>query len=137
MCTKGLIYTPTFVHMAVFRKYVLFLASGTGSLQKAPWSLNEQKIEVSYNVGISTISISSIPGKELAISCLSALLSGTPIMEVPASQFSEAQRLYQFQLDTCQSSSLLSSCSLRDQARIRAISSHPCASATILQPLPT
>ena len=77
----------------------------------------------------SSISISSIPGKELAISCLSALLSGTPIMEVPASQFSEAQRLYQFQLDTCQSSSLLSSCSLRDQARIRAISSHPCASA--------
>ena len=77
----------------------------------------------------SSISISFIPGKELAISCLSALLSGTPIMEVPASQFSEAQRLYQFQLDTCHSSSLLSSCSLRDQARIRAISSHPCASA--------
>ena len=74
----------------------------------------------------SSIPISSIPGKELAISCL---LSGTPIMEVPASQFSEAQRLYQFQLDTCQSSSLLSSCSLRDQARIRAISSHPCVSA--------
>ena len=77
----------------------------------------------------SSISISSIPGKEFAISCLSTLLSGTPIIEVPASQFSEAQRLYQFQLDTCQSSSLLSSCLLRDQARIRAISSHPCVSA--------
>ena len=54
MCTKGLIYTATFVHMAVFRAYVWFLASGTGSLQKAPWSLNQQKIEVSYNVGISS-----------------------------------------------------------------------------------
>ena len=77
----------------------------------------------------ASISISSIPGKDIATSCLSALLSGTPVLEVPASQFSKAQRLYQFQLDTYQSNLLLSSCSLRDQARIRAISSHSCASA--------
>ena len=51
------------------------------------------------------------------------------VLEVPASQFSKAQQFYQFQLDTYQSNLLLSSCSLRDQARIRAISSHSCASA--------
>ena len=76
----------------------------------------------------ASISISSIPWKDIA-TCLSASLSGTPVLEVPALQFSEAQRLYQFQLDTCQSNLLLSSCSLRDQARIRAISSHSCGSA--------
>ena len=45
------------------------------------------------------------------------------------SAISEAQRIFQSQLDVCQSNSLLSSCSLRDQARIHAISSHSCASA--------
>ena len=60
---------------------------------------------------------------------LSTLLSGTPIPEVPASRLSEAQRIFQFQLDICQFNSLLSSCSLHDQARIHAISSHTCASA--------
>ena len=77
----------------------------------------------------STITLSSIPGEELAIAHLSALLSGTSVPEVPDSQLSEAQRIFQSQLDACQSNSLLSSCSLRDQARIRAISSHSCASA--------
>ena len=77
----------------------------------------------------ASISISSIPGKDIATSCLSASLSGTPVLEVPASQFSKAQQFYQFQLDTYQSNLLLSSCSLCDQARIRAISSHSCASA--------
>ena len=72
---------------------------------------------------------SSISGKELTISPLSGLLSGTPVLELSASQFSEVQWLYQYQLDTCQSRSLLSSCSLHDQARIRAVSSHSCASA--------
>ena len=76
-----------------------------------------------------SITLSSIPGKELAITCLSASFSGTPVPEVPASQLSEAQRIFQSQLDACQSNSLLSSCSLRDQARIRTISSHSCASA--------
>ena len=75
----------------------------------------------------ASISISSIPGKDIATSgCLSASLSGTPVLEVSASQFSKAQQFYQFQLDTYQSNLLLSSCSLRDQARIRAISSHSC-----------
>ena len=46
-----------------------------------------------------------------------------------ASQLSEAQRIFQLHLNTCQFNSLLSSCSLRDQARIHAISSHTCASA--------
>ena len=70
-----------------------------------------------------------IPGEELAVTHLSTLLSGTPVPEVPACQLSEAQRIFQFQLDVCQFNSLLSSCSLRDQARIRAIFSHACASA--------
>ena len=48
---------------------------------------------------------------------------------MPASRLSEAQRIFQFQLDVCQFNSLLSSCSLRDQARICAISSHAYASA--------
>ena len=76
-----------------------------------------------------SITLSSIPGEELANTPLSASLSGTPVPEVPASQVSEAQWIFQSQLDACQSNSLLSSCSLCVQARIRAISSHSCASA--------
>ena len=76
-----------------------------------------------------SITLSSIPGEELAIAHLSASLSGTLEPEVPASQLSEAQRIFQSQLDPCQSNSLWSSCSLRDQARIHAISSHSCATA--------
>ena len=75
------------------------------------------------------ITLSSILGEELAIAHLSASLSGTPVPDVPASQLSEAQRIFQSQLDACQSNSLFSSCSLRYQARICAISSHSCASA--------
>ena len=77
----------------------------------------------------SPITLSSIPGEELAIAHLSVLPSGTSVPEVPASQLSEAKWIFQFQLDVRQSNSLLSSCSLHDQARIRAISSHSCASA--------
>ena len=76
-----------------------------------------------------SVTLSSIPGEELAIARLSASLSGASVPEVSASQLSEAQQIFQFHLDTCQSNSLLSSCSLRDQARICAISSHACASA--------
>ena len=84
-----------------------------------------------------SVTLSSIPGEELAIARLSALLSGASVPEVSASQLSEAQLIFQFHLDTCQSNSLLSSCSLCDQARIRAISSHACASArAILWALP-
>ena len=71
----------------------------------------------------------SILGKELAIACLSALLSGTPVPEVPTSRLSKIQQIFQSHLDACQSNSLLSSCSLRDQIRICAISSHSFASA--------
>ena len=76
-----------------------------------------------------SIILSSIPGEKLAIAHLSASLSVTPVPEVPSSQLFEAQRIFQSQLDAFQSNSLLSSCSLNDQARIHAISSHSCASA--------
>ena len=66
--------------------------------------------------------LSFVPGEELAIAHLSALLSGASVPEVSASQLPEAQRIFQFHLDTCQSNSLLSSCLLHDQAS--AISSH-------------
>ena len=65
-----------------------------------------------------SVTLSSVPGEELAIARLSGLLSGASVPEVSASQLSEAQRIFQFHLDTCQSNSLLSSCSLCDQARI-------------------
>ena len=71
----------------------------------------------------STITLSSIPDEELAISCLSAVLFCALVPEVPASQLSKAKWLFQSQLDVCQSNSLLSSCSFCDQTRICAISS--------------
>ena len=76
-----------------------------------------------------SVTLSSVLGEELAIAHLSALLSDASVPEVSASQLSDAQWIFQFHLNTCQSNSLLSSCSLRDQARIHAISSHACASA--------
>ena len=48
-----------------------------------------------------SFTLSSIPGEELAIARLSASLSGTPVPVVPASQLSEAQRIFQSQLDAC------------------------------------
>ena len=40
-----------------------------------------------------SIALSSIPGDELAIACLSGSLSGTPVPEVPAFQLCEAQHI--------------------------------------------
>ena len=53
-----------------------------------------------------SITLSSILSEELAIISLSALLSGTPVPGVPASQLSEAQWIFQSQLVAFQSNSL-------------------------------
>ena len=46
----------------------------------------------------------SVPGEELAIARLSALLSGAAVPEVSASQLSEAQQIFQFHLSVIKGS---------------------------------
>ena len=72
----------------------------------------------------SNISFPSIPGVEYH---LLSSLSGGPLP--PVDHPSKAQSVFQHSVDLHHFSSLLDSCSLQDQARLRAISHHSCASA--------
>ena len=68
----------------------------------------------------------SIPGKESATVYLSSSSGGAlPDVDHP----SKAQHIFQHSIDVHQYSALLNSVTLRDQARIRSISLHSCASA--------
>ena len=81
---------------------------------------------ITASLSNSNISFPSIPGVESATTCWSSL-SGVPLP--PVDHPSKAQSVFQHSVHLSHFSSLLDSCSVRDQARLHAISHHSCASA--------